>query len=64
MSALPVSADEQYCGPQADALDDERHIASRYVDVSIRRLERGGRAGGAVYVELRAGRVQDVFSLN
>lgn len=37
MSALPVSADEQYCGPQADPLDDERHLDSRHVDVSTRR---------------------------
>ena len=35
MSALPVAADEQYCGPQADALNDERHPASRHVDVSM-----------------------------
>ena len=39
MSALPVSADEQYRGPQADALDDERHLASKHVDVSTCRLE-------------------------
>jgi hypothetical protein len=37
MSALPVAADEQYCGPQADALNDERHLLSRHVDVSTRR---------------------------
>ena len=37
MSAPPVFTDEQYCGPLADALDDEWHLASRHVNVSTRR---------------------------
>lgn len=37
MSTLPMSADEQYSGPQAETMDAEQQLASKSVDTTTRR---------------------------